>query len=403
MIAVQAPGPQTTMRVTSRRSLGKTLRSVALLALGAQVAWGCAGSTARRSDPPQREYPAGVTQVRWRTQIHQHGLFEPRPEECASGAIVGDRLVIGSRAGEAVALSLKDGQRLWSTKLTGASDAEARYDETHKQVYLGTDDGFVYAIDPADGRLRWSYKSRGAVERRPELGGDAVYFTSSSDRLVALDPRSGKALWQYEREPPEGFTIHGHAGPRLAGGVIYAGFSDGFLVALNAGTGDPMWVRSLAAASEQYVDVDATPALLDSETVLASSYSGGLYALSTATGDVRWRLSVEGASGVQVVDKGLYFAAPRDGLTALTRTGDVLWRQGLADAGDLTPPIGIGPALLFSGSRTGLFIVDQRSGRLYETFNPGRGMCAAATISADGKMLYVLANSGSVYALSLSL
>ena len=118
------------------------------------------------------------------------------------------------------------------------------------------------------------------------------------------------------------------------------------------------------------------PALLGEDLLLASSYSGGLYALTVGSGDVRWRLRVEGASGVRVIDGRLYFSAPRDGLTALTTTGDVLWRQGLADAGDLTPPFGVGPYLVFSGSRAGLFIVDRERGRLLEIFNPGRGMCA---------------------------
>ncbi|HEY0711681.1 MAG TPA: PQQ-binding-like beta-propeller repeat protein [Polyangia bacterium] len=373
------------------------------LGLVAILCFGCAGATARRQDPPTREYPAGVTRVLWRTPIHERGLFEPRSEECASGAIVGDRLIIGSRAGRAVALALSDGRQLWSTPVTGNVDSETRYDPTHKQAYLGTDDGFIYALDPAGGQIRWSYKTRGAVERRPELGGDAVYFSTTSDRVVALDPRTGKAVWQYEREAPEGFTIHGHAGPRLAQGFIYAGFSDGYLVSLNAGTGDVVWARSLASASEQYVDVDSTPALLGPDLLLAASYSGGLYALATNSGDVRWRVNVEGASAVQVIDKHLFFAAPRDGLTALTDTGEVLWRQGLADAGDLSPPFAVGSALVFSGSRSGLFFVDRASGRLLEIFNPGRGMCAPATVAPDGQTLYILANSGSVYAVALSL
>jgi outer membrane protein assembly factor BamB len=183
---------------------------------------------------------------------------------------------------------------------------------------------------------------------------------------------------------------------------VYNGFSDGFLMALNAGTGDVVWARSLAAASEQYVDVDSTPATLGDDVLLASSYSGGLYALSASSGDVRWRLGIEGASGVQVIGDRLYFAAPRDGLTALSMTGDILWRQGLAEAGDLTPPMGVGPLLVFSGSRAGLFFVDRASGKLLEIFNPGRGMCASATIGPDGRTLYALANSGTVYALTLN-
>ncbi len=373
------------------------------LVLAAASALGCFGATVRRAEQSSgHEYPAGVTALRWRTAINQRELFEPRPEECASGAVVGNRLVIGSRAGQVVALDLADGKIVWQTPVSGGVDAEARFDPSYGQVYVGTDDGFVYAVDPQSGGIRWSYRGKGAIERRPELGGDAIYVASAADRLVALEPRTGKSIWQYERESPEGFTIHGHSGPRLHRGLVYTGFSDGFLMALNAGTGDVVWARSLASASEQYVDVDSTPATLGDDVLLASSYSGGLYALSAASGDVRWRLGIEGASGVQVIGDRLYFAAPRDGLTALTLTGDILWRQGLAEAGDLTPPMGVGPLLVFSGSRAGLFFVDRASGKLLEIFNPGRGMCASATIGPDGRTLYALANSGTVYALTLN-
>ena len=67
------------------------------------------------------------------------------------------------------------------------------------------------------------------------------------------------------------------------------------------------------------------------------------------------------------VDRGrLYVAAPREGLAALSPDGNVLWRQGLADAGDLTPPQTVGPYLIFSGSRAGLFIVAREQKKMYE-------------------------------------
>jgi hypothetical protein len=58
--------------------------------------------------------------------------------------------------------------------------------------------------------------------------------------------------------------------------------------------------------------------------------------------------------------------------------------------------------LVFSGSREGLFIVDRRSGQLLQIFDPGRGMCAAPTVDVEGRALYILANSGVLYALDLT-
>jgi outer membrane protein assembly factor BamB len=360
---------------------------------------GCAAGAIGPAVEP-REYPAGVAHIRWRTVVHARGPGEPRPEECAGGALVDSRLVLGSRAGKVLALDTSDGHTLWTTPVTGTVDGEAVLDRARNQVYVGTDDGLLFAIDPDKGSVRWSFKARGALERPPEIGPDALYLTTASNQVVALDPAKGKSLWQYERQGPEGFTIHGYAGPRLGRGALFVGFTDGFLVALRSDTGELLWSRSLAAASEEYVDVDTTP-VLRGDQVIAASYSGGLYAVRATDGEVVWRTGIEGASALHVAGDRIYVAAPREGLAALDLEGQVMWRQGMAQSGDLTAPREIGPYLVFTGSRSGLFIVERASGRLLQLFDPGRGMCAAPTIDPVRRELYVLANSGTLYALSL--
>ena len=58
-----------------RRGLAGSLAGLVTAGL---VCTGCVGSTARRAERPSHEFPAGVTSLRWRTTVHQHGLFEPR-------------------------------------------------------------------------------------------------------------------------------------------------------------------------------------------------------------------------------------------------------------------------------------------------------------------------------------
>src|SRR3954466_3239159 len=136
------------------------MRLLALaLALGGALAGACGGAAVRRTEVEQREYPANVAHLRWRTSIHEHAMFEARPEEGASGAIAGSRLVIGSRAGNVLALNTADGRTLWSTALSGGVDGDARLDRDRGQVYLGSDDGFLYAVD-LNGQIRWSYKAK---------------------------------------------------------------------------------------------------------------------------------------------------------------------------------------------------------------------------------------------------
>jgi outer membrane protein assembly factor BamB len=372
----------------------------------------CASAPSRAHDPADMPaHPAGMLQIRWRVQLHEHGLFEASPEECASGVLAHGRFVIGSRAGSVVGVDPAQGHVDWAVSVSGGVDSDARYDADLDQVYVGADDGSFYALDAQRGEKRWSYRGKGAIERPAAFGGKGaagglVFVGTAADRVFALEATTGKWRWGYERETPEGFTIHGYSGPRLGDGRIFAGFADGFLVSLAAGTGEVQWARSLAAASDQFVDVDAPPVLVSrgaaGDVLFTASYSGGLYAVDPHDGNVRWRVPTEGVGAISPFGDRLYFAAPRQGLQATDLEGHVIWRQGLTEAGDLTPPLVVGRTLVFSGSRAGLFVVDRETGDLLELFNPGQGICASPTLDLASRRLYVLSNGGALYALDLA-
>jgi outer membrane protein assembly factor BamB len=285
----------------------------------------------------------------------------------------------------------------------GGVDGDARFDSARGQVYLGSDDGFLYAVDPSSGAIRWSSKLKGPVDRAPDIGEAGLFVATAADRVYAVDPDGGAVRWQYERETPEGFTIHGYAVPKQSGDLVYAGFSDGYLVALRVATGDLAWSRSLAAASEQFVDVDASPLVSKAGVLYAASFSGGIYGLRPKDGEVLWHAMLNGTSALMLsaATQTLFAVSASDGLCALSLQGNLLWRQGLPDAGDLTAPVEAGPYLLFSGSREGLFVVDRQSGKLLQIFDPARGVCAPPIVDAAGKTAYVLANNGTLYALDL--
>jgi len=363
------------------------------------AAAGCASVTARRIEPAaEPAHPAGVLHLLWRTTLHEHGLFEPDPEECASPALANGHLVLGTRGAAVVGVAPDTGHVDWLTPIGGGVDGAARFDAARGQVYVGADDGAFYAVDPSTGAIRWTYRGKGAIERAPEIAGDLVYAATETDRIVALEAATGKWRWQYERDMPDGFTIHGYAGPRLRGQNLLAGFADGYFVALTAATGEVVWAKSLAATSDQFVDVDTTPALAG-DLAYVSSYSGGLCAVDLQDGAVKWRLPIQGVGDVSVTDGRLFFVAPRQGLHAADLQGHVLWRQGLTEAGDLTRPQVIGRYLIFSGSRAGLFVVDRATGELQEVFNPGHGVCAPPVVDEAQHRLYVMSNGGSFYAL----
>jgi len=364
---------------------------------------GCTSFTAR--PPTQREthpHPAGLVQVRWKADIHPAKVFAPHNDECASGALAADgHFVIGSRAAEIVGLDADTGRLDWATKVSGGIDGQARFDRRTGLVLVGADDGAFHALDPASGTVAWTHRGKGSVDQPPALDEDTVYVGSAADRLVALETKTGKVKWQYDRETPDGFTLHGYSAPRLVDKHVLMGFADGFLASLDAATGEVTWAKSLASVSEQFVDVDTTP-MVAGDAVFAASYSGGFYALDRRDGTTRWRLPIEGASSAALIGTSIFFITPRLGLQALNLEGQVQWRQGLSDAGTLSTPLAFGPLVLISASRAGVLFINREDGHLLEVFNPGRGVCGAPVIDEARRRIYVLSNGGTVYGLDIN-
>ncbi|HZS37310.1 MAG TPA: PQQ-binding-like beta-propeller repeat protein [Polyangia bacterium] len=367
-------------------------------ALAALAACGCSTAIEGRSSFVA---PGSVLEVRWTRHLTsdnllQRGALEYKPQEFAAAAGDGERVFVGSSAGVFYAFDARDGGVLWSRSLEGGVAARPRYRREDGVVFIGTKGGQLYALDAATGAVRWQYGIKGPIESQPTWADGIVYFTSGENRVYAVDARSGAWKWQYDRESPDSFTIRGYAAPLVVGSRVYAGFSDGYLACLAAGTGDVLWARSLAGEATRFMDVDSTP-VVDGGTLYVTSYSGGVYALEPKDGSVKWRFDVEGAGTVRVRDGRVYFAAAKSGLHALDTDGHLLWRQALAAGGELSPPLVVGNYVMVAASQAGVYVADAVSGRLYQFFSPGHGVTAEPT--SDGRQVYFMSNGGYFYAL----
>jgi outer membrane protein assembly factor BamB len=63
-------------------------------------------------------------------------------------------------------------------------------------VFAGSLDNFLYAIDAADGRIRWRWRTGGDVVGVPVVTSDRVYFASLDNVLRALDRSHGAQRWK---------------------------------------------------------------------------------------------------------------------------------------------------------------------------------------------------------------
>jgi outer membrane protein assembly factor BamB len=371
------------------------------LAASALMAVGCASLRGGATSAPQGELSGQqVLTARWRRLLTEAPLIEYKPQEFAAAASGARKVFVGSHGGWFYALRQYDGGLVWRKRIPAGVSSRPLYLADSATVYVGGDDGVLYALDGETGKERWTYKTKGQIGGAPVYDEGMIYFTTGENRLYAVDAHSGAWRWQYEREVPEApFTIRGVSSPLVVRGRVYAGFADGYLAVLNARTGDVVWARSLAGDAQRFVDVDATPSLV-AGVLYVSSYSGGVYAIDPADGTMKWRYEAEGAKSVWVERGRVYFASTRSGIHCLDLQGHLVWRQLLADAGELSSPLVLGGRyLVVSAAERGTYVVDARSGQLVQFFSPGHGVTSDPT--TDGSQVYVLTNAGFLYAFAI--
>ena len=122
-------------------------------------------------------------------------------------------------------------------------------------------DGSVYALDVESGAQRWTFTTDAPIRFAPAIADGRLFVGSDDGHLYALNARDGQLLWKRRAGPgPEMVLGNGRlvsrwvvrGGPAVRDGIVYfaAGIwpSEGvFVYALRADTGDVVWVNEEAA------------------------------------------------------------------------------------------------------------------------------------------------------------
>lgn len=339
--------------------------------------------------------PLALYSVVWERSITPLQPLEVNPIEPGGAAVDPSTgvVVFGTRDGWLHALR-PDGKVAWEFHAEGPFTAPPAIDGD--TVYAGSNDGRMYALALATGKERWRYETKEELGTRPIVAQGTVFVASLQDTLFAIDARTGTWKWHHRREARSGFTIRGAAGAAVRAGIAYAGYSDGWVAALDAENGRVQWERAVAPPGD-YLDVDGLQ--VDDGRLYAVAYSGAVLALDAKTGETVWMFRAPGASRI-AVNGGLVVAVSVTSVYALARdTGAPRWTSPLVGAPGAAP-VFVGRWIAVPAARGGLRFLEAASGRTLRIFDPGTGVSSAPGLL--GRRMYVLSNGGTLFALDLS-
>ncbi len=318
-------------------------------------------------------------------------------------AIAGDTLYIASAEGEVAAINRRDGTLIWEVELDlMLSGGVGVYDNT---LMLGSRDGSVLQLDASTGAINWSTRLSGEVLAPPQANGKVVVAQSYEGRVQALNFDTGKKIWTFDSNVPV-LTIRGTSTPIVSGNMVYAGFANGRVLALDANSGAVAWEVRVAISQgrseiERLVDVDGSMVLAGKE-LYAASYQGRLVAIDVASGRKLWQQDVSSFAGVSQGFGNVYVTDEDGTVTAYLRSGQgERWSQTALGYRELSRPTPVSSYLAVADYEGIVHLMSQVDGEFVGRIKVD-GDGARADMVSDGSMLYVYGNSGTLIAFQIS-
>ncbi len=240
--------------------------------------------------------------------------FEDSKDHWIGSAVAGDDMIFAPSADYNLYALNMQGKLVWKFTAEQALWGQPVIDGTN--VYFGSMDHKVYALNMATGKLVWSSELNGSILGAISLGPDGVLYAGTlGDSVFALDTSSGKTIWKYAA------SSRIWSAPVIGNGNLYVGDQAGKIVSLAADSGKENW------NIQPDGPVLGSPLVL-SDLVVIGTESGSLVAVD-AEGKIGWSQTITGKLySTPVLAGDLILVAPVEGdvtLIAIDQNGTQQW------------------------------------------------------------------------------
>ena len=289
---------------------------------------------------------------------------------------------------------------LWSRQV-GSSERDARPAVHEGRIYAWDRDGTLVVLNLESGAELGRHHVLDEITAcTPALGEDVVYLSAhrkdgGGESLCAHDLKSDRTLWSVPS--PRGWLA-----PITDGQMVWARTPEGMVCALDARDGATRWAHHLRRGVFQ------SPLVFAENVVLAGGMGpagfeleGYLTALDAGTGDVRWQYLTVGlvprapaanADRVFVGEGGKGRGLHCLSVKPRSRSGERRWRQDSHSPADEGVAAG---GTVYWGSEDGQFYAfEEESGRALWRFRAGEGAAADSPPCTFGSWVFMSSRDG---------
>jgi outer membrane protein assembly factor BamB len=334
-------------------------------------------------------------------------------------ALDGDAIYAVDYEGLVVALDNKTGKKLWTRKVNKAQQGLWTWVKSffvaadpnrqivggisaeHGLLLVATYAGEVMALSKETGDELWRKQLPGEVVSAPRTNGVVVAAQTVNGKLFALDAKTGEQLWFYDNPPPV-LTLRGTPSPIVTDTAIYAGFSNGRMMAFNPDNGLILWEQRIASPKgrselERMVDIHASPLIKDG-VIYVGTFQGRISALARGTGSPLWGQDGSTSESMALSADKLFVAHADGKLVAYSSTtGEQVWSNEKMLRRILNGPQVFGDYVAVVDFEGYMHVVNQSDGEFVARTRVDR-KGARAPMLTDGEILYVYTNRGKLIA-----
>jgi outer membrane protein assembly factor BamB len=311
-----------------------------------------------------------------------------------------EKVIVVNPKGEIQAFQLESGALLWkqATGLPLSSGAGAG----SGLVVAGSRGGEVVALSEDSGEERWRVKLSSEILAAPQIGGNVVVVRANDGNLVGLSADSGARLWSYNRAVPA-LSLRGSSAPVVVDDLVFAGFDNGRVAALELRSGKARWEEQVAqprgrSQLERMVDVDAD-LRLRARTLYTVTYQGRIATYDfNQGGALQWNRELSSYAGFEIDDRALYLTDSSSHVWALDRfSGASLWKQTRLQARQVSAPAVNGRYVVVGDLEGEVFWLRSDDGQFAARFSTGSAVHAPLVTS--GSIVLALNANGRLFAL----